>query len=352
MLSEAAPTSSTTEWPVDPPQPGLTSIIMPVFNRARFIPQAFESVASQRLTDWELIVVDDGSTDDTAGLVTELAKSMPQPVRYIRQENRGAYGARNTGVDAARGEYIAFYDSDDYWLPHHLARCVGALQAHPALDWTYGACRLLDFETRRLLEPSSFYVDGMPRPFLRLRARAEGELRVIADSGAVRCMILHGLFCGLQNSVLRRRVFTGRRFWEQFKVVDDQLFVIRVLLAGGRFAYFDDVHVNYHVHDQNSSGSSAAISQAHSFAVLDEQVRGFTYLSQQVTLAPSQTRALRRRLSREYFWHLGYVSLWQHGKRREALEAFKKALRLWPWDARYWKTYLVARARVLVANQR
>jgi tetratricopeptide (TPR) repeat protein len=162
-------------------------------------------------------------------------------------------------------------------------------------------------------------------------------------------MILHGLYCGLQNSVIHRRVFQGRRFWQQFKVVDDQLFVVRVLLAGGRFAYFDDVHVNYHVHDENSSGSSAARSQSALVDLFEEQVRGLTYLSEQVELPPADARALRRRLSREYFWHLGYVSLWEYGRRQEALAAFRQALKLWPWDPRYWKTYLLARARTMVS---
>src|SRR4051794_28321972 len=103
------------------------SIILPTYNRAAFLPRAFEAIRSQRFTDWELIVIDDGSNDNTPELVSQFAAGVAQSVVYLRQENQGAYGARNTGLDHAKADYIAFYDSDDLWLPHHLHDCIEAL---------------------------------------------------------------------------------------------------------------------------------------------------------------------------------------------------------------------------------
>src|SRR5262245_39393110 len=124
--------------------PQIVSVILPTFNRSSFLPAAFAAIQAQLLTSWELIVVDDGSTDDTPAVVDALSTSIAQPVTYRRQANQGAYGARNTGVQSARGEYIAFYDSDDIWLPHHLSACVSALNEHPDVDWIYGACEVVD----------------------------------------------------------------------------------------------------------------------------------------------------------------------------------------------------------------
>src|SRR5205807_266266 len=124
--------------------------------------QAFASIQSQLFTDWELIVVDDGSTDNTPELVEELTRGWPQPVRYVRQENQGVAGARNTGLDMTGGEAVAFFDSDDVWLPHHLANCAAALAANPDVDWVYGACRVVDFATGRTTAPNTFYVGGTP----------------------------------------------------------------------------------------------------------------------------------------------------------------------------------------------
>src|SRR5713226_7707474 len=93
------------------------SVIMPTFNRRRVIGRAISSVLSQTYSDYELIVIDDGSTDGTSDW---LAQEYPG-VRLIRcASNRGAAGARNFGFEAARGEFIAFLDSDDVWTPEYL----------------------------------------------------------------------------------------------------------------------------------------------------------------------------------------------------------------------------------------
>lgn len=320
------------------------SIILPTYNRARFLPQAFEATRGQQFEDWELIVVDDGSTDDTRALVATLGRGWVRPVRYVYQENRGAYGARNTGLDRARGEYVAFYDSDDVWLPHHLRDCIGALEANPDVDWVYGASRIVDDATGRTLEPNTFYVRGRPRPFLKLYGRRSGPLTVIEDPDALRCAIAWGLFCGLQCSVARRRVFERARFSLQPRnEAEDRMFAIRALASGCRMAYLDAVHVAYCVHDHNSSAAGADFDRT--VRVIGELIAGYEALGRQVRLSGVESRALRKRLSREYFWCLGY-QLWQRPARRvEALDMYRRALRLWPWDWRYWKTYLLARAR-------
>src|ERR1700751_565412 len=87
------------------------SIIIPTFNRAGLLQQALESVAQQTFRDFETLVVDDGSTDVTPQVAASFG------ARLLRQENRGPGAARNLGIQHARGNYIAFLDSDDQWLP-------------------------------------------------------------------------------------------------------------------------------------------------------------------------------------------------------------------------------------------
>src|SRR5262245_2351395 len=103
------------------------SIILPTYNRAKFLPQAFASIYGQTFADWELIVVDDGSTDNSGDLVARLGADLGPRLRYIRQENKGPNAARITGLAGATGAHVAFFDSDDCWLPHHLKACVDAL---------------------------------------------------------------------------------------------------------------------------------------------------------------------------------------------------------------------------------
>lgn len=110
--------------------PPLISVIVPTFNRRHVLPRALDSVLKQRGAGLvELIVVDDGSTDETADLVRA---NYPQ-ARLLRQENRGVSAARNVGIQAAQGEWIALLDSDDYWLEEKLARQLAAIAKQPGL---------------------------------------------------------------------------------------------------------------------------------------------------------------------------------------------------------------------------
>jgi len=113
---------------------GRVSVVIPAYNSGRFIARAVESVLGQSRAAAEVIVVDDGSTDDTG----EAVRRYGERVRYVRQENGGASVARNTGVAAAEGEWIAFLDADDEWLPGKLAAQMDLLGRHPELRWATG----------------------------------------------------------------------------------------------------------------------------------------------------------------------------------------------------------------------
>ena len=107
----------------------MVSVVLPTFNRARCIARAIDSVLDQTFTDIELIVVDDGSTDDTRELVEQYTDSR---VRYVWQEHEGACAARNRGIHESRGEYIAFQDSDDEWIPEKLEKQIEHLMVSGA----------------------------------------------------------------------------------------------------------------------------------------------------------------------------------------------------------------------------
>ncbi|MFC6588662.1 glycosyltransferase family 2 protein [Sulfitobacter pacificus] len=120
----------------------LVSIIVPAFNVAKTLPATLNALLAQTFTDYEIIVVDDGSTDTTAALLEEYA-GIPN-FKVISQRNRGLAGARNTGIAAARGLYIGFCDADDLWVPEKLGCHVAHLHSAPHVGISYSGSALID----------------------------------------------------------------------------------------------------------------------------------------------------------------------------------------------------------------
>ncbi len=116
------------------------SVIVPVFNGASFIREAIESVFSQTIQDFEIIVVDDGSTDQSK----EIVERMNVAVKYLYQSNNGAAAARNKGVEVSQGEYIAFLDQDDRWYPSKLEMQWRMLEANSESEIVYAEMDVID----------------------------------------------------------------------------------------------------------------------------------------------------------------------------------------------------------------
>jgi glycosyltransferase involved in cell wall biosynthesis len=148
----------------------LISVIIPAFNAERYISQALESVASQTYQNWEIIVTNDGGTDDTSRIVAEFAQGTSRHVRVIEHEqNSGLSAARNTAMRAAKGDYIAFLDADDFWLPDHLESACAVLTPGKA-DLAYAECfvfRNTDSGEIELISVSTIEVKDPPVDLFR-----------------------------------------------------------------------------------------------------------------------------------------------------------------------------------------
>jgi len=123
-------------------------IIIPAFNAARFLPFSLESVVSQTFDDWRILLVDDGSTDNTAEAVAPFLDRLGSKIRYIKQENRGLPAARNTAIRASTAEFLALLDADDVWLPCRLSEPVKILVERPQVGLVYGLITGIDQDNR------------------------------------------------------------------------------------------------------------------------------------------------------------------------------------------------------------
>jgi hypothetical protein len=131
----AAPAAAAPAFP-------LVSVVIPVYNGERFLRDAVENVLGQRYPSFEIIIVDDGSTDGTEALIADL----PCDVRYFRQDNAGPAAARNRGIRDTAGDLIAFLDVDDLWPDHTLGLLVDELTRQPELDVVHGYAQLLEWD--------------------------------------------------------------------------------------------------------------------------------------------------------------------------------------------------------------
>ena len=224
----------------------LLTVILPVFNAERFLSEAIESVLGQTVRDWELLVVDDGSTDGSVGVAAGFQRRDPRIQMLTDGRNNGVAHARNLGLDHAKGEFVAFIDSDDIWYPEKSARQIEAMERWKA-DISYTG-----YLRKREGEPNGFPVSvpGKVSYHTMLRRNA-----ILCSTGMVRRAT-----CGaVRMPRLRRRQDHG--YW------------LELLRDGSLTATgVDEVLVQYRLH-QDSLSSNKVVAAAYTWKLLREVER-------------------------------------------------------------------------------
>ncbi len=121
-------------------------VIIPAYNAAKFLPSALESVIAQTFDDWRIVLVDDGSTDNTAEVVAPYAERLGPKLRYIRKANGGLPAARNTAIRSSSAELLALLDADDVWMPSRLEESLKVFRGRPHVGLSYGFISRIDAE--------------------------------------------------------------------------------------------------------------------------------------------------------------------------------------------------------------
>ena len=178
----------------------LISVMMPTYNNAKYIKQAIESIYAQNYDNIEIIVVDDGSTDNTKGIVQQY-----KDIKYFYIEHKGISVARNTALEKSKGEYIAFLDSDDYWLPNKLNTQMQYFKDHPDCEIVFTKYENF-FEDEKLKTNKRAMHEKMMEKFLKQY---------------------------LPSSVIKKELFEKYgNFDENFSGVEDTEFLYRLLKKG------------------------------------------------------------------------------------------------------------------------
>lgn len=289
------------------------SIVTPFLNAGPFIEESINSVLAQTYDDWELLLVDDGSTDASTGIALRYAAAHPDKVRYLsheRRQNRGASASRNLAARHARGEYLAFLDADDVYLPRKLEVKVPILDAHPQVAMLYAATEYwYSWSGRR---------EDAGRDWVWRKYGAEPDavieppqllVRFLEDGGTVPCM----------GGVLVRRAAVERvGGWEESfqRICTDQVFHAKLCLSVP--VMIVDVCLDrYRQHENSSCQTVARAGQLN--AAFDTYLTWLeSYVSAQPGVDPTVRVAARRALRR-------HRHPWLHRVQRQA---FRYAARL------------------------
>ena len=250
----------------------LVSVVIPTYNYARYLPHSIESALAQTHRDVEVIVVDDGSTDDTKEVVARYGDR----VVYRYQENIGLPKSRNQGCRIARGDYLAFLDADDVWLPDKLEKQLPILEADPQVGMV---CCMMD----RIDD------DGNPIPGLKPLRRPGETLAEMLRAGTA-----------LPSTFLVRRAGFEQigGFSERLEYMEDLFFGFQVAMRS-KVVSLPDVLAHYRVHGDSLSHSKEKMVTGY--------IKAFELLLEDVT-APALRRLVLHNLAR-YRYRLGKIRL-------------------------------------------
>lgn len=228
----------------------LISVIIPSYNRALLLPRAIQSVLNQTYSNWEMIISDDGSSDNTSEIVSRFME-MDKRIKFTASsENLGVSSARNRGIAQAEGEYIAFLDSDDEWLSHHLEECAAILTENKV-----GAVLSLWYEERqnKRLKVDEPYEgeDYFQNAVDELKPEIQGNCYFFRQRFYEYSLLEYFYFYHINTAVIRKSVVVQvGGFNESLMACEDTEFLLKVF-QNSDICFIKDYHFIYHHGEDN-----------------------------------------------------------------------------------------------------
>ena len=320
-LGQACSGSGAVEGPVP-----LISVVMPVYNYARYVAQAVESILAQTFTDFEFLIIDDGSTDRSLAILNRYAGRDPR-IRLVSRPNTGLVAALNEGLGLARGELIARMDADDVALPQRFEIQAAYLRAHPAVVCVGGQIMKIDAAGRDLYPCH----EGM-------------------DHEAIQDLALTGSCPLAHASVMMRRaaVLAVGGYREEFTHAEDIDLWLRLGEGAGRMANLPQVILKYRIHDKSVSEVRQYQQLERSRVASDQACARRGIPPQFVERPPWRPTTRASRLG--FFYHCGWLGF-NRGDRRMALEYGLKSVGLMPWRSGGWWLLFYALVKPMPRSQ-
>lgn len=280
--------------------PPRISVIIPAFNAEMFIADAINSVLAQRYSsETEIIVIDDGSSDNTKAVVSDMATHYHQITLLLNDRKKGPSGARNSGLLKATGDYVAFLDADDLWCPNHLEKGVDFLERHNNIDVVFYNFEIHEYETK--MQICDWFSERSFSQTLNID-KLDDEYYFICDD--MFAALLDESFMHLQSMIIRSRATRGVLFNEDINRSEDRDFSVRLYLdSQARFAFKNIVTGIYYRHCNSLTSNSV---QNELSTMLDHITLFTGYLSRElldtITASKLKRSLFDRHMSASYYY--------------------------------------------------
>lgn len=286
------------------------SVIIPGYNNGQFIAETIQTVRQQTLPPDEIIVVDDGSSDNTEAVVRSI---LDDRIQYVRQPNSGVSVARNNGLERATGEFVSFLDADDRWRPETLRTQWSLMESEPQLICCFGNFVRFENDTGKVLpEQFSFYPELKQ---VRIKT-AKNESGYVIDDEAFPSVIGFGEFPAYtQTMMFRAQRIRDIRFDPRLIRCQDAHFVLRVMLRG-RVGFSDRILAEVRRHGGNATRDVGMMAL--------DQLRAIECVGED-PLVDSYREVYERRVTRARFDAAGALAV--RGRRLEGFRYWRSALR-------------------------
>ncbi len=291
------------------------SVIIPTYNRAKFLPNAIGSIINQKYDNIEIIIVDDGSNDNTQAVVNSLKEKYSSIIYCHNERTKGPSGARNTGIIKSSGDYVSFLDSDDTWLDGNLSNGLKVLNKYPEIDVLFGNYSVVDFDTRKHLH--NFFDQKKTLHSLKSVQLASG-IKLLKDN-LFKALIQENFF-SFGGSIIRKSSVDGLLLDENVTFAEDRDFAIRLYKqANATFAFREDPVFVCYKHNSNMFNAVNSINWG---PVLETHVFLFTKYLRIFNLSNNEKRILTKLIA-EKLSNLSYL----YGKDKEYQNALSYILK-------------------------
>ncbi len=296
------------------------SVIIPTYNRAKFIPNAVLSIINQKYNNIEIIIVDDGSTDNTQAVVNSLKEKYSNIIYCHNERSKGPSGARNTGIIKSSGDYVSFLDSDDIWMEDHIMKGLEILNKYPEIDVLFGNYSVVDFHSHKHL--FNFFDQKKTLHTLKSVQLSSG-IKVLRDN-LFKALIQDNFF-HLGSSIVRKLLINGILLDESIMLSEDRDFAIKLYKqANATFAFREDPVFIAYKHDSNTN-SPAQYNQSdlhYSQHVIEAHLYLFTKYLRIYNLSYNEKRILTKLIAKKLS-NLSYL----YGKDKEYQNALSFMLK-------------------------